>query len=117
MGTLEWGLSGRILYFPRWFFSSCLDGLYPRNLDVISFNSCSIAAISAFGGWGETVQAVGELNINHLSMVKGVGAIAIISSLAWGLGYFGQPHIIVRFMAMRSAKDVPVARFIGTTWM
>src|SRR5699024_2391770 len=41
MGASDWGLSGRILYFPRWFFSSCLDGLYPRNLDVISFNSCS----------------------------------------------------------------------------
>ncbi|HLR23129.1 MAG TPA: sodium/proline symporter PutP [Pseudogracilibacillus sp.] len=86
-------------------------------LMLLALIAAPIAAISAFGGWGETVQAVGELNINHLSMVKGVGAIAIISSLAWGLGYFGQPHIIVRFMAMRSAKDVPVARFIGTTWM
>src|SRR5699024_4276272 len=54
---------------------------------------------------------------DHLSMVKGVGAIAIISSIAWGLGYFGQPHIIVRFMALKSPKDVPTARFIGTTWM
>ncbi|HLR69849.1 MAG TPA: sodium:proline symporter, partial [Pseudogracilibacillus sp.] len=34
-----------------------------------------------------------------------------------GLGYFGQPHIIVRFMALKSPKDVPIARFIGTTWM
>src|SRR5699024_1037570 len=42
---------------------------------------------------------------------------SIVSSLAWGLGYFGQPHIIVRFMAIRSPKDIPVARFIGTTWM
>src|SRR5699024_4599479 len=49
--------------------------------------------------------------------IKGVGVLAIISSLAWGLGYFGQPHIIVRFMALRSPKDVPKARFIGTTWM
>src|SRR5699024_11577101 len=36
---------------------------------------------------------------------------------AWGLGYVGQPHIIVRFMALRSPKDVPKARFVGTTWM
>ncbi len=50
-------------------------------------------------------------------MIEGVGIIAIISSIAWGLGYFGQPHIIVRFMALRSPKDVPKAKFIGTTWM
>jgi SSS family solute:Na+ symporter/sodium/proline symporter len=43
--------------------------------------------------------------------------IGTISLLAWGLGYFGQPHIIVRFMAIRSAKDVPAARNIGMSWM
>jgi sodium/proline symporter len=42
---------------------------------------------------------------------------AIISSLAWGLGYFGQPHIIVRFMAVRSVRDVPAMRNINMTWM
>ncbi len=76
-----------------------------------------IVAISQLGGWNGAVEAVGNINPSHLSMIKGVGLIAIISSLAWGLGYFGQPHIIVRFMALKSAKDVPTARFIGTTWM
>src|SRR5690625_330647 len=76
-----------------------------------------IVAVSQVGGWNEAVQAVGEINPTHLSMIKGVSAIAIISSLAWGLGYVGQPHIIVRFMALRSPKDVPKARFVGTTWM
>ncbi len=41
----------------------------------------------------------------------------MVSSLAWGLGYFGQPHIIVRFMAVRSVRDVPAMRNIGMTWM
>lgn len=40
-----------------------------------------------------------------------------LSSLAWGLGYFGQPHIVVRFMAIRSTQDVPIARRIGMSWM
>lgn len=44
-------------------------------------------------------------------------ALGIISSLAWGLGYFGQPHIIVRFMAVKSVRDVPAMRNIGMTWM
>ncbi|MBZ7938724.1 sodium/proline symporter PutP [Campylobacter sp. W0014] len=51
------------------------------------------------------------LSINHVSFVS------IISALAWGLGYFGQPHILVRFMSIRSVKDIPVATFIGIFWM
>ncbi|AXY56005.1 sodium/proline symporter PutP [Acinetobacter chinensis] len=43
--------------------------------------------------------------------------IAIISLLAWGLGYFGQPHILVRFMAADSVKSIPNARRIGMAWM
>lgn len=43
--------------------------------------------------------------------------LSLLSLLAWGLGYFGQPHIIVRFMAIRSLKDVAVARKIGMSWM
>lgn len=76
-----------------------------------------IVAFTQMGGWNETVQAVGTIDPGHLNMIKGVGAIAIISALAWGLGYFGQPHILVRFMALKDKKDVPVARFIGMTWM
>lgn len=76
-----------------------------------------IVALNQMGGWSDAVQAVGEIDPSHLNMVQGVGIMAIISSLAWGLGYFGQPHIIVRFMALRSHKDVPKAKFIGTTWM
>lgn len=50
-------------------------------------------------------------------MLKGHSWIAIISLLAWGLGYFGQPHILVRFMAAESVKTIPNARRIGMTWM
>lgn len=46
-----------------------------------------------------------------------VGKLEIISLLAWGLGYFGQLHIIVRFMAVRSSKEIPIARLICMTWM
>ncbi|MDQ3075315.1 MAG: sodium/proline symporter PutP [Pseudomonadota bacterium] len=50
-------------------------------------------------------------------MMANMSTLAVISSLAWGLGYFGQPHIIVRFMAVRSVRDVPAMRNIGMTWM
>lgn len=48
---------------------------------------------------------------------EGMTVLGLISLLAWGLGYFGQPHIIVRFMAIRSLKDIRAARLIGMTWM
>jgi hypothetical protein len=38
------------------------------------------------------------------------GLLSIISLMAWGLGYFGQPHILVRFMAIRSSDHIPRAR-------
>lgn len=50
-------------------------------------------------------------------MFKGVTLLGWLSAVAWGLGYFGQPHIIVRFMAVRSVEDVPTARRIGMSWM
>ncbi|MFC3095457.1 sodium/proline symporter PutP [Alteromonas sediminis] len=49
--------------------------------------------------------------------LQNLTVLGLISTLAWGLGYFGQPHIIVRFMAIRSVKDVSTARNIGISWM
>ncbi len=40
----------------------------------------------------------------------------IVSGLAWGLGYFGMPHIIIRFMSIRSQKDLKKSRIIGIIW-
>lgn len=54
---------------------------------------------------------------SRLNLFDGVSLIGIISALAWGLGYFGQPHILVRFMSIRSIKDIPVATTVGISWM
>ena len=56
-------------------------------------------------------------NPDMLSWIGAGSALGIISAMAWGLGYFGQPHIIVRFMSVRSVKDMPTARRIGMSWM
>ena len=50
-------------------------------------------------------------------MLKGASFVGVISLLAWGLGYFGQPHILARFMAADSVKSIPAARRISMTWM
>ena len=76
-----------------------------------------VVALSDAGGWERTVGAVRDVNPAFLSLFAGATTLGVISSLGWGLGYFGQPHIIVRFMAIRSVRDVPTARAIGMSWM
>jgi SSS family solute:Na+ symporter/sodium/proline symporter len=73
--------------------------------------------VSDLGGVAQVNQSIVAINPDLFNMFSGVSLIAIISAMAWGLGYFGQPHIIVRFMAIRSVEDLPVARRIGMTWM
>lgn len=52
-----------------------------------------------------------------LSLTQGATLVGVISAVTWGLGYFGQPHIIVRFMAIDRVENVPKAGVIGMSWM
>jgi len=63
---------------------------------------------------GETLV---NINPDMLSWIGAGSALGIISAMSWGFGYFGQPHIIVRFMSVRSVKDKPTMRRIGMSWM
>ena len=45
------------------------------------------------------------------------GFIKIISTMAWGLGYFGMPHVLLRFMAIRNSKELKKSRIIATVWV
>jgi len=69
------------------------------------------------GGLAQATQTLNEVDPTLLSWTEGLTFIGWLSAVTWGLGYFGQPHIIVRFMAIRTLKDVPVARNIGMGWM
>ncbi|MCO7230268.1 sodium/proline symporter PutP [Halomonas sp. CnH100-B] len=69
------------------------------------------------GGFSQASQTLNEVDPTLLSWSEGLTFIGWLSAVTWGLGYFGQPHIIVRFMAIRSQKDVPTARNIGMAWM
>lgn len=76
-----------------------------------------IVGIFLTGGFTKTVDTIREIDPNMLSLVSGASALGVISALAWGLGYFGQPHIIVRFMAIKTVKETKQARRIGIGWM
>ncbi|WP_270568091.1 sodium/proline symporter PutP [Clostridium beijerinckii] len=66
---------------------------------------------------GTFVNKVKAIDPKLFDIFRGTSIASIISLLAWGLGYFGQPHIIVRFMAIKSAKELKSARRIGIGWM
>jgi len=76
-----------------------------------------LMVIFTLGGPGPSIDAVAAVDASRLNWLGDLSAIAIISLLAWGLGYFGQPHILVRFMAAESVRAIPKARRIGMTWM
>ncbi|NNC23400.1 sodium/proline symporter PutP [Salinisphaera sp. USBA-960] len=72
---------------------------------------------SGGGGLSQASNTLANVDPNFLSWFHGLGLLGFLSAVTWGLGYFGQPHIIVRFMAIRSVKEVPRARNIGMSWM
>lgn len=76
-----------------------------------------IVVISKLGGVSEAIGAVKSIDPKNLDMLRGSSFIGIVSLLAWGLGYFGQPHIIVRFMSIRDSKEMGAAKAVGMSWM
>ncbi|AST89806.1 MULTISPECIES: sodium/proline symporter PutP [Sutcliffiella] len=76
-----------------------------------------IVAFTSLGGPTPTFEEIRSIDPNLMNLFAGTSVLGIISLLAWGLGYFGQPHIIVRFMAIKSVSDLKAARRIGMGWM
>ena len=80
-----------------------------------------LAPVMTYLAIGENAQQVTQIveSVRPLAnnLFSDLSTVAILSSMAWGLGYFGQPHILVRFMAADSLKSIPAARRIGMTWM
>lgn len=78
-------------------------------------NPGDIWSFATSNDYGPHVDGIG--NPTYFSMISGISAAAIIGNLGWGLGYFGQPHIVVRFMALRTPAEAKQGRRIGISWM
>ncbi len=78
----------------------------------------AVPAMVLVGGGDSPQRELTPELLNPVTSASGeaLGWLAIASSLAWGLGYFGQPHILSRFMAIRSADEVKIATRIGVFW-
>ena len=76
-----------------------------------------IVVVLELGGVSSALTMIASIDPSHLNMVSGASLISVISLLAWGLGYFGQPHILVRFMSIRDENETHKAKTIGMSWM
>lgn len=83
-------------------------------LALILVPTIGLFMVGGFDGAAESIRAVDP---SRLSLFTGASFLGVLSAVAWGLGYFGQPHIIVRFMAISSVKETKQARRIGIGWM
>ena len=95
------------------------------------FMTIALVVVVVFGieqaGGLETVAVNAQALPGYLSMTKGYdaatgsaasfGGLSIVSTLAWGLGYFGMPHILLRFMAIKEEKKLNTSRRIASVWV
>lgn len=105
------------------FLAVCWTDLIQGCLMFFALIILPVIAISKMGGSVKTFNMVsalsnvpGGLGLKDLTGIGTLSVMGIISIAAWGLGYFGQPHILIRFMGIKSSKDIKPARRIAIVW-
>lgn len=111
------------------YIAVCTTDFIQGALIFVAIVVSGLVAVVSLGGPVQAAEAVrsfdakalagtfGEAIKNAFTVNKGYGMMKVISALAWGLGYLGMPHIIVRFMGIDSPESITKARRIGITWM
>ncbi len=107
----------------------CTTDFIQGSLIFIAFIISGIVIVATLGGFGNAIDNVSSFTNRALNgefgsaMLKAFTGnktftpMSAISAFAWCLGYFGMPHIIIRFMGCRSNKELKTARRVGITWM
>src|SRR5690606_26760930 len=116
--AMLWGTGVTILYtFIGGFLAVSWTDTIQATLMIFALLLVPVFAIVGAGGPSQAMALVEQVDPTRLDWVGTGGIIAVVSALAWGLGYVGQPHILARFMAADSLATIPRARRIGMTWM
>ncbi len=76
-----------------------------------------LVVLYEIGGVNKGLELIHAANPSNLDIFNGASFIGVVSLMAWGLGYFGQPHILVRFMSLKDESAMPKAKAIGMSWM
>jgi len=116
--AMFWGAAVTIVYtFVGGFLAVSWTDTIQATLMIFALLLVPVFAITGAGGPAQALVLIEQVDPSRLQWIGAGGAIAVVSALAWGLGYFGQPHILARFMAAGSLATIPRARRIAMTWM
>ncbi|MBO4763115.1 MAG: sodium/proline symporter PutP [Candidatus Methanomethylophilaceae archaeon] len=100
----------------------CWTDFFQGLLMLVAVVVVPLAAIGALGGWGELEAGWAEVGVEQFTNLfwdngSVLGFIAVLSLLAWAFGYFGMPHIVVRYMSIRDPEEVKVSRRVSLVWI
>ena len=108
------------------FTAASVTSLVQSLIMVFALAVVLIFGINSVGGW-ENVIANAKAIPGYLSMTATTsiqaaeagefGTLKIISTLAWALGYFGMPHVVLHFMAIKDEKKLKLSRRVATVWV
>lgn len=99
------------------FLAVCWTDFFQAILMMLAMVVAPAVVLYELGGLSETMATIESVNPVLVSWSEGVTLIGFISLQAWGLGYFGQPHVLVRFMAAESVAAIKPARRLAMSWM
>jgi len=104
------------------FLAVCWTDFIQGSIMFVAITAVPFLILRETGGLQVTLNKVGQVNPNLLCMMTDrqgapLSFVSIVSLTAWGLGYFGQPHILARFMAIRHVREISRARVIAMVWV
>ena len=108
------------------FWAASVTDLIQSVIMTVALAAVLVFGVSSAGGMGAVLdnagRVAGYLRLDALGNVLtgetvSYGLLTIVSTMAWGLGYFGMPHILLRFMAIEDADKLKVSRRVGTVWV
>ena len=116
--TALWaGAAATILYtFIGGFLAVSWTDTVQASLMIFALILTPVIVIISVGGFGDSLEVIKQKSIENVDMLKGLNFVAIVSLMGWGLGYFGMPQVLVRFLSIRSSEEIKKSRIIATTW-
>lgn len=99
------------------FLAVCWTDFFQALLMMMAMVIAPAVVLYELGGLSNTIAQIDSVNPVLSHWTEGLTLMGFISLQAWGLGYFGQPHILVRFMASESVEAIAPARRIAMSWM
>src|SRR5699024_12283079 len=113
LGVFLSGIIVVVYMFLDWSCALSLTDFVHATIMFLALMLIPAVVVWELGDIQTTVETIKSKGSRYFDLLRGTTTVTIISLTAWGLGYFGQPHIIVRFMAIEKISDVKKERRIG----